>query len=304
MNIIKRLFSQPKAQTTALPEQTDNRSPVPIEDKVAVLPPGFHIGQLSDIGQVRAQNEDSLLTFDAGLQYDYGQETWGLFIVADGMGGHQQGEIASSLAGRVAAAHIIENSYLPYLEPARQSAANNLPVIELLQSAVEKANNAVLQNVPDGATTLTAALLMGNNAYIAHVGDTRAYLFKDNTLKQITKDHSLAQRLEELGQSGPGLANVKNVLYRAIGQDSAIEVDTYVQHLSPGTTLLLCSDGLWGAITEESLLQTLNDVANPQAICTRLVEQANQQGGHDNITVIAITLGGDDTPQSKSKPIL
>jgi serine/threonine protein phosphatase PrpC len=304
MNIIKRLFSQPKAQTTALPEQTDNRSPVPIEDKVAVLPPGFHIGQLSDIGQVRAQNEDSLLTFDAGLQYDYGQETWSLFIVADGMGGHQQGEIASSLAVRTAAAHIIENSYLPYLEPGRQSAANNLPVIELLQSAVEKANNAVLQNVPDGATTLTAALLMGNNAYIAHVGDTRAYLFKDNTLKQITKDHSLAQRLEELGQSGPGLANVKNVLYRAIGQDSAIEVDTYVQHLSPGTTLLLCSDGLWGAITEESLLQTLNDVANPQAICTRLVEQANQQGGHDNITVIAITLGGDDTPQSKSKPIL
>jgi len=299
MNIFKRLFSQPKPQPTII-EAAEQAAPQSETNQVdpAGLPPGLHVASLSDIGQARQQNEDSLLTLKAALQYDYGQENWGLFIVADGMGGHQQGEIASSLAVRVAAAHIIENNYLPYLEPARQNSANNLPVIELLQDAVKKANHAVVENVPDGATTLTAALIMGNNAYLAHIGDTRAYLFKDEQLKQITQDHSLAQRLEDLGQGGPDLVNVKNVLYRAIGQDSSIEIDTYVQHLSPNATLLLCSDGLWGAITEQALIQTLKEATSPREICTSLVAQANQQGGHDNITVIAITEGKEASPSS------
>jgi protein phosphatase len=294
MNFFRRLFSQPEAETAhdtqVQVEEVDHD-----EHKVTninCLPYGLHIGKLSDVGQVRERNEDSLYTIEAWTQYDYGQELFGLLIVADGMGGHQKGDVASSIATRATANYILKDIYLPCLIQSNQTSASP-PINEVLVTAFEKANALVRESIPDGGTTLTAALVMGNNAYIAHIGDTRAYFFNQNTLKQITEDHSLAQRLKDIGQATPEqVAQVEHVLYRAIGQGSTIEVDTYMQHLPPGSSLLLCSDGLWKGINDdEGLREIISSSATPQEACERLVAVANENGGEDNITGIIVSMG-------------
>jgi serine/threonine protein phosphatase PrpC len=292
MNFLQRLFSQPKVEAMPTDDpQTDGNVDETEQRQPSLLTPGLHVGKLTDIGQERKQNEDTFLVFDALIQHDYGQETFGLFIVADGMGGHQQGEVASALATRTVASHILRDVYLPYLTQDKQPSANR-PINEALVAALQSANTAVQQAAPDGGTTLTVALVMGNNAYVAHVGDSRAYLFKQGEVKQITKDHSLAQRLEDLGQSEPAdTAHVKNVLYKAIGQNSTVEVDTYIQHLPPGSSLLLCSDGLWGLVANDVLQEIINTSATPQAACERMIAQANENGGLDNITAVVVTMG-------------
>lgn len=273
------------------------KEPAPVPHSQALgldqLPPGLHVGKLSDVGRERERNEDSYYTLESLVQHEYGQERFGLFIVADGMGGHQKGEIASSLSARITANSILENVYLPYL--TNSQGANNLPINEALKQAVETANTTVQEEVPDGGTTLTVALVMGNNAYIAHVGDSRAYVFNQGEIKQITEDHSLARRLEETGQAtAEEVMHVQNVLYKAIGQGGAVEVDTYIQHLPAGALLLLCSDGLWGLVNNEQIKEILASAPTPQKACENLVAMANENGGRDNITAIVVAVGADD----------
>jgi protein phosphatase len=165
---------------------------------------------------------------------------------------------------------------------------------EILTGAVKNANVAVQEGVPGAGTTLTMAVIMGNTAYIAHVGDTRAYVFKQNQLKQVTQDHSFSQRLEELGETtAQELALFQNVLYKAIGQTKLADkdIDTYVQHLPPGASLLLCSDGLWGLVADSNIKEVLAAAPTPQHACERLITLANENGGRDNITVIIISMG-------------
>lgn len=299
MNFIQRLFSQPKADVKPPAEQVQ---PEPINQSDNLhnkpsglynLPPGFHIGKLTDVGRERERNEDSFYTIESLMQHNYGQEPFGLFIVADGMGGHQKGEFASALAARVTADKILKEIYLPYLTNDPNS--NNQPLNEVLIGAVEEANLAVQAQVPEGGTTLTAALLMGNTAYIAHVGDTRVYLFDQNKLKQITQDHSLARRLEDTGQAtAEEVKHVQNVLYKAIGQGSTLEVDTYIQHLPSGASLLLCSDGLWGQVQQQTIEEILSTASAPQDACNSLIKIANENGGPDNITAIIVSLGAEE----------
>lgn len=261
--------------------------------RISRLPPGLHIGKLSDIGRVRERNEDALFSVESLIQHSNGQEPFGLFVVADGMGGHQKGDLASELAIRTAVAHILRDVYLPYLDHDRSSA--NRPINEALIAAVESANTAIQNELPEGGTTLTMALVMGSSAYIAHVGDSRAYLFHNDSIKQITKDHSYVQRLVELGQETPesALSHIhRNVLYRALGQGgSSVEVDTYVQYLPPGSSLLLCSDGLWGLVDDSTLKEILASADSPQEACQRLISTANERGGEDNITAIIVSTG-------------
>jgi serine/threonine protein phosphatase PrpC len=293
MNFLQRLFSEPKAPLTAAAPGAESSAGRVQPGPTCHLPPGLQVGRLTDVGKERDRNEDSCFAFEAMLQYDGRQEPFGLFIVADGMGGHQKGEDASSLAARVAASYLVQHVYGPYLYQAEHSSAGQ-PINEALINAVENANLAVQQAVPDGGTTLTVALVMGNNVYIAHVGDSRAYLCRQGNIKQITRDHSLAQRLEELGQgTSDQLAGVQNVLYRAIGQNSTVEVDTYIQSLAPGSSLLLCSDGLWGLVPADSLNAIVATALTPQDACRQLVAAANQEGGHDNITAIVVTMGAE-----------
>jgi serine/threonine protein phosphatase PrpC len=293
MNFLQRLFVQPamKSEPKEQPQAVEVDPPIqPQTVRSDHLPPGLHVGRLSDIGRERERNEDSFFVFNALLQHDNGQESFGIFIVADGMGGHQQGEVASALATRTVAEQLLKDVYLPYLSHQQSAAAK--PINEALIAAVEQANGVVREAAPDGGTTLTVALVMGNSAYLAHIGDTRAYLVTSDSMKQITKDHSLAQRLEELGQGTPAeLTKVQNVLYRAMGQDSAIEVDIYIQHLPPASSLLLCSDGLWGLVGAETIKDKVNNSATPQKACEQLILAANNNGGHDNITAVLVTVG-------------
>lgn len=299
MNFLQRLFSQPKLEAessqppSVVPNNDEQVSPQ-VKSTLSQLSAGLHVGKLSDVGRVRERNEDSLYVAESLLQHSSGQEPFGVFIVADGMGGHERGDVASATAARVAANTLLEDVYLPTLS-FNHHAAKNRPINETLVAAVENANEQVQKSAPDGGTTLTLALVMGNSAYIAHVGDTRAYFFNQNKLKQITEDHSLAQRLKETGQATPEqIAQIENVLYRAIGQGGAIEVDTHIQHLPPGSSLLLCSDGLWKGIDNDDLIrETLSTAATPQEACNKLVAMANENGGEDNITIVVVSMGID-----------
>jgi serine/threonine protein phosphatase PrpC len=257
------------------------------------LPPGLTVAKISDIGQIRGRNEDSYLAIDVALQNDDGLVPLGLYIVADGMGGHQKGEIASSLAAQVSAHHIMQDVFLPFLSAKEQNGSRR-PINEALIQSVQAANLAVYQQVPEAGTTLTMALVFGHKAYIAHVGDSRAYIFNQASLRQITQDHSLVARLVELGQATPEEALThthRNVLYRAIGQAGSLEVDTYLQPFPVGSCLLLCSDGLWGMVPDEELADILTYAPTPQLALEQMVTAANHRGGDDNITAVLVFMG-------------
>jgi len=250
----------------------------------------LQIGHVSDVGLVRAHNEDASLVVESLFDGDHAAETVGLFIVADGMGGHQAGEVASALAARIVASYLMQEVYIPYL---RQSAhqANQMPLTEALQQAVEAANQAVHEQVPGSGTTLTCALVINARAYLAHVGDSRAYLYYNQELKQITRDHSYVDKLVELGQISAEAAAVhpqRNVLYRAVGQGDRLEIDIQILELPIGGRLLLCSDGLWGMLADSIIQAVLASARSPQEACLELIAAANEAGGRDNITAVII----------------
>ena len=256
-------------------------------------PPAHHkfkVGWATDVGKVRDHNEDTALVITAAYDGDEKLPAFGLFLLADGMGGHRAGEVASSLAARVAAHHITRRFYLPALV-SQERGADQPALNEVLVDAVQAANNGVAEQVPGGGTTLTCALMLGLQTYIAHVGDSRAYVVTGEGLEQITHDHSLVDRLVESGQLTSDEAAVhpqKNVLYRAVGQSSTLEVDIYVRTIPDGDRLLLCSDGLWDMVSEAEMFAIITNSSSPQAACDDLIIAANRAGGRDNITVILL----------------
>jgi serine/threonine protein phosphatase PrpC len=254
---------------------------------------GLRVGYVSDVGQLRGHNEDTLIVFQgAHLGYETAAP-FGFFIVTDGMGGHEAGEVASSLAARLVAHEVLSSVYLPFLLDATPN-ADTKPLPEILRSAVEKASFQVHERVPGGGgTTLTCALILGQRAYLAHVGDSRAYLLNGREMRQLTRDHSFVNRLIELGELSPEEANVhpqRHVLYRAVGQRDQLEVDTYQQSLPPGSCLLICSDGLSGVVSEKEMGAIIASAATPQQACEHLAEAANRAGGPDNITAVLIKM--------------
>ncbi len=290
MNFFQKILSRrPSGEQDKRAPELDKSRPALLDS----LSPGLTVAKASDIGQVRGRNEDAFLVIDATLQNDGGLTPLGLYIIADGMGGHQKGEVASSTAVRVVACHIIQDVFVPFLsEEGRDN--QRRPINEALIDAVEAANLAVHTQIPEAGTTLTAALIFGYRVYLAHVGDSRAYLFGQGTLRQITQDHSLVARLVELGQATPEEALThahRNVLYRAIGQAGSLDVDTYTQPFPEGSCLLLCSDGLWGTVSDQEIADILAMASSPQNALERLIAMANQNGGTDNITAILVAMG-------------
>lgn len=264
-------------------------SPAPVPAVVVSSQTRLKVGWTTDVGKVRRRNEDTALVITAARDGDDTAPAFGLFVLADGMGGHQAGEVASSLAARVVAYQVMRQFYLPTLT-SYECDTDQPALNEVLVDAVQAANSAVTDQVLGGGTTLTCALVIGPRAYIAHVGDSRAYIItKEEGLDQITRDHSLVDRLVELGQLAREEAAVhpqKNVLYRAVGQSSVLEVDTYVRTIPPQGRLLLCSDGLWGMVSEAEVVDIATTSSSLQAACESLVAAANRAGGRDNITVI------------------
>jgi serine/threonine protein phosphatase PrpC len=290
MNLLLKIMGRetPIAEDVAI-----SAEPSPDRQMSAVLGRGLVVGKESHIGMVRERNEDSFFSLESTLQQSGELQPFGLFIVADGMGGHQRGEVASLLATRIVANRVLRDVYLPFLKGDEQAASRH-PINEVLIEAVEEANSYVHQEAPEAGTTVTGALILGQSAYIAHVGDSRAYLFNYGTLKQITQDHSLLARLIELGQASKEEALThpqRNVLYRAVGQAGNLEVDTYLQRLPIGSYLLLCSDGLWGMVPEQEMTEIISESIHPQQACHELIESANRYGGEDNVTAILVRIG-------------
>ncbi|MBX3057745.1 MAG: serine/threonine-protein phosphatase [Anaerolineae bacterium] len=249
----------------------------------------IHFARRCDIG-ARDRNEDSCIAFATETGGHFTMMPFGLYIVADGMGGHTNGHVASKIASRQAANHILKEIYLPLLA---QDTAPQIGIRDTLVEAVQIANTAVYQDEPDvdSGTTLTVALLLGNRLHVAHVGDSRLYLHTDEKLEAITNDHSLVQRLQDVGQLTPEEATVyryRNVLLRAVGQGEEVEIDTYMRLLPKKGKLLLCSDGLCGFVSDDVINSILNEDKPIQQMVDDLYNAAIAANSNDNITVIVV----------------
>jgi PPM family protein phosphatase len=252
----------------------------------------FTIGQASNVGRMRSNNQDACLSMVISPSMVGDPPAVGFFVVADGMGGHTDGEQASAVTVQTLAQHVIDEIVVPHLVGQERN-SDQKTIAEVLSDAMLAANDATQLNVPNGGTTATCAVIRGDLAYIAHVGDSRAYLISEGNMELVTRDHSLVRRLQELGQLTPEEAEVhpqRNVLYRAIGQGEALEVDAATRRLPPASRLLLCSDGLWGLVDEQKMMEVLEEPADPQAVCDRLIELANEAGGSDNITALLVQM--------------
>jgi serine/threonine protein phosphatase PrpC len=230
---------------------------------------------LSDTGAVRDHNEDFF--------FCAGKEDTGLFVVADGMGGHDAGEVASRLAVETVCSSVLD------------AAEKGNDPIELISRSVLRANEAVIQegtkNGSNMGTTLGVALVAENTAYIASVGDSRVYWIENGSISQITKDHSLVAKLVAAGKLTKEEARnhpKSNLLYRTIGSEENVKVDTFTIGLKKSGCLLMCTDGLWGEVTEEDIHHACAAEKDIRAACARLIRMANENGGKDNITAVMV----------------
>ncbi len=263
---------------------------LPAEAVIAVSNAHLSFGQATDVGMLRSNNEDAVLSFFSTSSSSEDLLDFGVFIVADGMGGHNEGEVASTIATHVVSTEVIQSIYLPILEGV--SLSDLPPVTDVLVEAVEKANVKIHTTIPKGGgTTCTAVVLLGDRVYVAHVGDSRAYLINKDSMEQITRDHSMVQRLIELRQLKPEEAighSRSNELYKALGFKEELEVDAWSRRLPPNSRLILCSDGLWNLVREDEIKGIVTVHSDPQDACNKLVAMANSRGGTDNITVIVL----------------
>jgi len=290
MNFLQKLFGMLLSLENGT--RTASAEEVSFIPKILSMPPGLHVGKKTDVGKQRENNQDSLYTATSFIEADGKVEPFGIFIVADGMGGYKGGEKASSIAIRTAANYILKNIYLPDLIPNPKT--SQMPINEILVSSVMSANEAVLNKAPESGTTLTIAVVMGNQAYFAHVGDSRAYIYNQGELGQITQDHSVVARMVEVGQITPEEALThknRNVLYRAIGQTNTLEVETYLRTLPPNSYLLICSDGLWNLVSDDEISQLLGSITSLHGGVNQFIDLANRKGGDDNITAILVGIG-------------
>jgi len=298
------LFGNQKQQQPVEVKTQDVANTAPLTDQqlqsiISNHNPRFDLQQLiagcgQSVGKQRELNEDSIFALTATMAGNSGNLPFGLYIVADGMGGHQFGEVASNAAIRSVAGYIIKkfHPYLFHIKPDTMEESFQ----EIMQAAVRDAQRAIQKEAPGSGTTLTAALVVGQQITIAHVGDSRAYfIHPDGRVEPITRDHSLVKRLEELGHITPEeAANYphRNVLYRALGQGEVLDPDIFTIGFPQTGSLMICSDGLWGVITEQDLVRSINEAPNLQRACQNLVNAANAAGGPDNISVILAQLIG------------
>jgi serine/threonine protein phosphatase PrpC len=256
-------------------------------------------GYSTDNGKKRDHNEDFVGKYSLGMQQSADAPEVGLYLVADGMGGHQAGELASREVVRVILNEIQESiqelQKVPKLKRSTIKLDQVVSLTDVLKQAVSRANeilhNARKQIGSDRGTTLTAALVVGDLCAVANVGDSRTYLWRDGILKQITQDHSLVASLLAANMIQPDEVRShpqRNQIYRTLGEHPAVEVDVHEHPLRMGDRLILCSDGLWEMVLDQEIQQILIQSSNPQEACDRLIEAANLAGGEDNISVVSV----------------
>ncbi len=240
------------------------------------------VGAASDIGVVRTANQDSLfISNDPSLR---------LYIIADGMGGHKAGELASSMA---------VDSIAAYLDRVKQTLTSEVKVQNAVVESISIANEAIFSRSsedPDCSgmgTTVTMAFAFKNKIIIGHVGDSRAYILRDGGIAQLTEDHSLVNQLIREGKiTRQDAVNhpQRNVITRAVGTSEDIEVDTLILKPAKDDIIILCSDGLSNMVGDIELLSIFADRDDLQKACNMAIELAKDNGGTDNITVIAIRI--------------
>ena len=260
-------------------------------------------------GQVYELNQDKV--FAAVRTPDKGK-TAGLFIVADGMGGHQAGEIASQIAVATMQEElswVIETgndedtkpTYPRSAAPTAVGAPAEHPLQRRLEFAIQQAITGYSRENPAEAgnlgTTITCVLVNEDTAIVANVGDSRTYLLRNHELRQITEDHSYVAQLVRQGQIKPEEVFThprRNVITRSLGYQDSVDVDFWVERLQPGDRLLLCSDGLWEMVQENSAIaRTLAADENPRKTVEQLIYAANKNGGADNIGVVVVHVDAD-----------
>jgi serine/threonine protein phosphatase PrpC len=254
---------------------------------------------ITDTGLVREQNEDDSLVLD-----DHG-----LFVVADGMGGHNCGEVASMIAVKSLREFFsnpdITNGIRDLYEELKQTEETEgmSGFHEFrLRSAIEYGNLQIFRkahedpDLEDMGTTLVSIAFVGSRVYVGHVGDSRAYRYRGDELVQLTEDHSLANeyiKLNLLRREDLPYFPYKNVIVRALGLQEQVEVDTHFRTCRPGDRFLLCSDGLTDLVSDDHIASILTQEMDPKKVCDRLLTLALDRGGVDNITALIVNVDGD-----------
>ncbi len=252
---------------------------------------------LRDIGRERSENQDHCFALWSSFPTDTQAQPSGLFVVADGMGGHEGGAEASRLAVQT----VVQTVLAELFEPL---AAGEQPLPQpIMQSAVQGANAAVYSAAQaagnDMGTTCTAAVLLGRDLIISHVGDSRAVLVGGGQGKVLTNDHSAVGRLIAIGALTADEARehpLRNQLYRTVGQHPDVQVDVVTYHLRDESHLVLCSDGLWGLVPQEELVDIVTESPSPSHAARQLIARANLLGGHDNISAVVVALPAAEVP--------
>ena len=275
----------PSIQTSPLSEDQINSESL---DSPTFRPIQLLVGCGQSVGMQRDHNEDTLFCMSSVIADGKNDLPLGLLIVADGMGGHRNGAVASNVAVRGVAKSLIKKVYSHVLDFEKDPLKDSLQ--EIMNHAIQDAHKLIIQEAPGGGTTFTCALILGEQVTIGHIGDSRAYfIHADGQIQKITKDHSLVQRmveLEEITEAEAAIHPNRNVLLKALGQTENASPDIYTLPFPNKSHLLICSDGLWGVVPENELLCLLSNGDDPVITCSRMVEVTNAHGGPDNISVI------------------
>ena len=255
------------------------------------------IGMLTDVGQVRTVDEDSILAADLSFGVNSESSKFLLLAVADGMGGHAKGEEASKIA-----LNAIARAVIPDL-------LNDTPFTKILEKGIQNANQDILDYTAENpeasgmGTTSVCAVVKDNQIHLANVGDSRAYRVSDDEICRVTKDHSYVQALIDEGDITEEQAREhprKNEITRAVGIMPSIEVDTMKLTLDSDESLLLCCDGVIAHLSDDDIHKIIRDSADPQTACQEIVDMANERGGSDNISLIILSSEGSDTKENES----
>jgi len=283
-----RLGAGTEVETMPLTDLPTGANPVEITRK----PLQIISASAQSVGLVRSHNEDTLFSLSAVRADGVDDMIYGVFIVADGMGGHDHGEEASRAAVQAAANYLITRTYPRFLGTALEGEGESESLQEVMANAIKASQRAVLSDAPGGGTTLTIAFVFGDLVTIGHVGDSRAYAMNGSGLAHpITRDHSFVQRLVELQEITEEEARThpnRNMLLKAVGQVETLDPDIFTFPLTRPGLLILCSDGLWGQVSDSVITSTILERRTCEEACHKLVDLANEAGGPDNISVILV----------------
>lgn len=242
---------------------------------------------ISDCGLKRESNED----YGYAKIFSYHNKDFGIFIVADGMGGHSKGEVASKMAVDTIRDEINNMLLESYVKPD--------DIRLLLQKTFYNTNTALYkkasedENLKGMGTTLIAAIIYDSELFVGNIGDSRGYILKDKNLYQITVDNSYVQELVKSGAITPEDAKThpkRNIITRAVGTDEYVKTDVYHEKLNSGDWLILCSDGLTNMLEDNDIKEILINSDDVKTCCSKLVSAANESGGTDNITSVCVII--------------